>query len=145
MFKEYKTANKRKSRKRLRSDLNVGMDDPIDLLMNTVDPMDIDAVESGNPTTLDVLSENCSTHGCSHFCTSVISLNFQCVNPKCKLLWQRNCMLTIMNENQELENMHEFNHETSKICINCFIDKQLFWTYDYQHWNDIPNEDKKFK
>ena len=50
-----------------------------------------------------------------------------------------------VSENRELENMHEFNHETSKICINCFIDKQLFWTYDYQHWNDIPNEDKKLK
>jgi len=50
-----------------------------------------------------------------------------------------------VSENQELETMHEFNHETSKICINCFIDKQLFWTYDYQHWNDIPNEDKKLK
>jgi len=94
-------------------------------------------------TTLDVFSENCSTHGCSHFCDSEISLDFQCENPKCKLLWHRDCMLIIANENQEVENIHEFNHIDSKICINCFIDKQLFWTYDYQHWNDIPNEDKK--
>ena len=35
-------------------------------------------------------------------------------------------------ESWNFKNLHEL-----------LFDKQLFWTYDYQHWNNIPNEDKK--
>ena len=79
--------------------------------------MDVDAVDGRNATTLDVLSENCSTHGCSLFCTSEVFPDFQCVNSKCNLLSHRDCMPTIMDENHGLENIHGFNHETSKFCI----------------------------
>ena len=51
-------------------------------------------------------------------------------------------MKSISEENGELENMNEFDHENTDICINCFIDKQLFWTYDYQPWRDISQRKK---
>ena len=124
--------------KKLKPVPTIGMD--VELLTADLDPMDIDPVSGDvneNPTTLDVLFSNCSTHGCSHFCDVDIPAKFQCKNPKCKLVWHRDCMKLISEENKELENMNEFDNENSEICINCFIDKQLFWTYDYQHWNDI--------
>ena len=46
------------------------------IVMQQVESMDVDAVDGGNSTTLDVLSENCSTHGCSLFCTSEVSPRF---------------------------------------------------------------------
>ena len=76
------------------------------------------------PTTLDLLRDNCSTHGSSHFCDVSTQVDFQCENKKCMLSWHRNCMKDIALENDI--DVEEFDSHSSHICINCFINSKKF-------------------
>ena len=96
-----------------------------------------------NATTLDVLSENCFTHRCSHFCDLDVPPNFQCQNSKCLLLWHRDCMKIVVDENEDVKDIDQFEYDTTEICVNCFIDQNIFWTHSYQCWDDIPSHEKK--
>ena len=51
-------------------------------------------------------------------------------------------MKVIANENDVSEDQFECN--TSDICIDSFIDKKHFWTYEYRYWEDIPKDKKKW-
>ena len=40
---------------------------------------------------------------------------------------------------------NDFNSETSKICINCFIDKNLFWTASYKRKSQYTKDERSWK